>query len=180
MQSSDGRVLLLGVREGDQRREGSTCACVGDGTRQVWRVLIGYLLFQRNCTRLPICLSICMHARESHLDCYNIPNDLSAEPLPHPVDFIVIVSPRSVIYPFPRIFPNELLKGPQFLIQATVVLTPYIGLSRDGLRHLASSWEWWEISRNQTAHRSVPRNWLEGAKRVYEHLQTNIFLSQKE
>ena len=36
-------VLLLGVREGAQRRERGTCACVGDGTRQVWRVL-GYLL----------------------------------------------------------------------------------------------------------------------------------------
>jgi hypothetical protein len=90
-----------------------------------------------------------MREREDRLDCYDIPNDLSAEPLPHPVNFIIIVSSRSAIYPLPCVLPNELLKGPQLLIQAPVVLTPHVSLSRDGLRHLAGSREWWEIGRNQ-------------------------------
>jgi hypothetical protein len=78
---------------------------------------------------------------------------------------IILVSlrTRSVIYPPPRVLANELVKGPHFLVQVTIVLAPRVGLSRDGLRQLASSREW-EISRDQAAHpggRHVHRNWGE-------------------
>ena len=101
----------------------------------------------------PICfVDFVTDARVSErvrLGCYDIPIDLSAEPLPHPVNFIVILSLRPAIYPLPRVLPNELVKGPQPLIQPAVVVTPHVGLSRDGLRHLASSRERREISRDQ-------------------------------
>jgi hypothetical protein len=71
---------------------------------------------------------------------------------------------RSVIYPPPRVLANELVKGPQFLVQVTIVLAPRVGLSRDGLRQLASSREW-EIRRDQAAlyspgGRHIHRNWV--------------------
>jgi hypothetical protein len=69
-----------------------------------------------------------------------------------------------MIYPPPRIIPNELVKGPQFLIQVAIVLAPRVGLSRDGLRELASRWKWREISRDQAVlrGRKVLRNLREG------------------
>ena len=84
-----------------------------------------------------------------------------------------------MIYPSPRVLPNEIVKGPQLLVQVVIVLAP-----RVGLRRLASSWEWREISRDQAVPNSpgcrhVHRNRREGPERVHEHLQADIFLSQK-
>ena len=107
-------------------------------------------------------------------------NYLSAEPLPHPVNFIIIFSLRSASYPLPRINPNELVKRPQCLIQVTVVLAPHVGLSRDCLHHLAGSRERREISRDQAIlycpSDSVHGNWREGPQRVHIHLQADVFL----
>jgi hypothetical protein len=124
-------------------------------------------LYEESVVLAPVCLSTCMREREGHLDRYDIPNDLSAEPLSHPINIIIIISPRPALYPLPRVVLDEFLKGPQFFIQAAVVLTPYVGLSRDGLRHLVGIRERWEISRNQAVFygsggRGVHRNWLEG------------------
>ena len=80
-----------------------------------------------------------------------------------------------MIYPPPRVLPNEIVKGPQFLVQVAIVLAPRVCLSRDGLRQLGSSWEWREISRDQAIPNSpgcrhVHRNRREGLERVHEHL----------